>query len=172
MNLWDVEVGRFADGLQGCSSGSLRRLGLRVIEETVTVYGRPVDELFDEATVSLYRRAVDEFRSFDGVGSAGSADTVREEWDRLFADAWDWQDGRSPFTAASLCQALAQYADFLLAEGAAEGLLEVLSSCYESVLSFASLGRVVTVDMEREDPRCRRAIDLQSALIEEICGIS
>ncbi|MFH8936734.1 hypothetical protein [Streptomyces griseosporeus] len=168
MNLWDVEVGRFADDLQRCSFGALRRLGLRVIEDTVTVYGRPVDELFDESTVTFYRRALDEFRSFD---AAGSVDAVREEWDRLFKDAWDWQDSRSPFTAASLCQALAQYADFLLGEAAPEGLLEVLSSCYESVLSSASLGRIVTLDMEREDRRCHQAVTLQSVLIEQICAI-
>ncbi|MGV9277004.1 hypothetical protein [Streptomyces griseosporeus] len=161
MTLWDVEVGRFSDGLLACSPESLRRLGLRVIEETVTVYGRPLEELFDASTVTLYRRAVEEFHS---------ADAAQDEWDQLLADAWDWQDGKSPFTAASLCQALAQYADSVLGE-APEGMLEVLSSCYESVLNAASLGRTVTVDAERGDPRCRRAVELQLALIEEFCGV-
>ncbi|MET9448941.1 hypothetical protein [Streptomyces cinerochromogenes] len=130
----------------------------------MTVYGLPLDEVFDDSTVTLYRRALDEFRSF-----TGTTDAVQEEWDLLFADAWDWQDSTSPFTAASLCQALAQYADFLLGE-APEELLEVLSSCYESVLNTASLGRTVTVDAERGHPRCRRAVELQLALIREVCG--
>jgi hypothetical protein len=42
MTLWDAETGRFEDDLLGCSADALRRLGLRVIEETVTVYGRPL----------------------------------------------------------------------------------------------------------------------------------
>jgi hypothetical protein len=167
MTLWDAEVGRFEDELLECPTESLRTLGLRVIEETVTVYGQPLEELFDQATVTLFRDAVVEFRSF-----TGSAEGVSERWGRLFADAYDWQDRKSPFTAASLCQALAQYADFLLGEDNAEEILEVLSSCYESVLSFAALGRTVTVDAEREDLRCRHAADLQLALIQEICGIS
>jgi hypothetical protein len=167
MTLWDAEIGRLQNGLLECSFEDLQRLGLRVIEETVTVYERPLDELFDDATVTLYQEALDAFRSFSGAN-----EEVAERWDELFADAWDWQDSKFPFTAASLCQGLAQYADALLSEDAGEGIIEVLSSCYESVLSFASLGRIVTVEMEREDPRCRRAVDLQLRLIEQICRIS
>ncbi|MGW0081258.1 hypothetical protein [Streptomyces sp. NPDC003393] len=167
MTLWDAEIGRLQNSLLECPFEDLQGLGLRVIEETVTVYGRPLDELFDDASVTLFQEAIEEFRSF-----SGASEEVAERWDELFADAYDLQDSKSPFTAASLCQGLAQYADALLSEDAGEGIVEVLSSCYESVLSFASLGRIVTVDMEREDPRCRRAVDLQLTLIEQICGIS
>ncbi|MHB9861204.1 hypothetical protein [Streptomyces sp. YIM S03343] len=167
MTLWDAEVGRFEDDLLKCPVGSLRTLGLRVIEETPKVYVRPLEELFDQDTVALFRNAVGEFRSF-----AGCAETVSETWGQLFAEACDWQDSKSPFTAASLCQGLAQYSDFLLGEDNSEELLEVLSSCYESVLSVAALGRTFTVNAEQEDPRCRQAVGLQLAQLEEVCGIS
>ncbi|MGY3202190.1 hypothetical protein [Streptomyces sp. TE5632] len=168
MNLWDAEVGRFEDKLLECSVDSLRNLGLRVIEETVRVYGQPLEEVFDQATVTLFRNALEEFHLF-----AGSVVGVSGRWDQLFADAYDWQDSKSPFTAASLCQALAQYADFILGGGnSEEEILEVLSSCYESVLSFAALGRKVTVDAERESSHCRQAVDLQLTAIQDVCGIS
>jgi hypothetical protein len=45
------------------------------------------------------------------------------------------------------------------------GVQEGLDACYEIVLQRQALGRVVTVDMERGNAACRRAIELQQELI-------
>ncbi|MEV4336714.1 hypothetical protein [Streptomyces sp. NPDC049590] len=165
--LWDVEVAdRCAGGLEKCSWGALRSLGLKVIEETPGLFGRPLEEVFTPATVALFRAAVAEFGAVPGPLSE-----TPEPWEELLADAWDWQDGNAPFTAASLVQGLVQYSEFLVGEGHPDDILEVLSSCYESVLSYASIGRTVTIDQERDNSYCRAAIDLQHRLIREHCPL-
>ncbi|OKJ57334.1 hypothetical protein [Streptomyces sp. CB02261] len=163
MTLWDVEVGRLADDLLELPPEPLRVLGLRVFEATLDVFGRPLEDLFVEETVAFCRRALEEFRSVRNVADFTPA---RRE---PFLEGYDWEDGKAPFAAASLSQGVAQYAGFLVGRDAEE-LVEALSSFYESVLSFAALGRVVSVEDEHENDLCRRAVDEQLAWISEVRG--
>ncbi|MEU2118724.1 hypothetical protein ABZ567_24475 [Streptomyces sp. NPDC016459] len=161
--MWDVEVGRFADDLLECPAESLRVLGLKVFEATLDVFGRPLDDLFDEETVTFYRGALEEFRSVQDLADFTPARR------KPFLEGYDWHDGKAPFTAASLSQGVAQYAGFLIGRDEEE-LVEALSSFYEAVLSFAALGRTASVEDERANGFCRTAVDEQLALIGEVRG--
>ncbi|MFD7865435.1 hypothetical protein [Streptomyces sp. NPDC059783] len=165
MTLWDVEIEPYEDALLECSRESLESLALKVIKNVPERFGSSLEEIFDQDTVTLFRSALEEFETFSGATSA-----LADRWDALFEDVYDWQDSRSPFTAASLIQAVGQLADVLLGRSDDEEVLEVLSSCYESVLSSARLGRAISVDDERADPNCREAVAYQIALIQEMCG--
>ncbi len=166
MTLWDVEIGPLEHVLTECPGASLRALGLAVIEGTLAIYGQPLEDLFDSATVSLITVACEEFRSF-----SGPTEQVSARWDLLFEEAYSWQDNLRPFTVASLMQAVAEYSGFLIDQDVQQ-LIEALFLCYQSVLSFASIARRITVDMERSNSFCRDAIELQKSLIEEHCGVS
>lgn len=165
MTLWDVEIGPHEDALLGCSRSSLETLALKVIKKVPNYFGQPLEDLCDQDTVTLFRRALEEFETFSGATRA-----VEERWDGMFEDVYDWQDSRAPFTAASLMQGVGQLADLLLGRSGDEEVLEVLSSCYESVLSSARLVRAISVDTERSDPNCRAAVSHQITLIQEMYG--
>ncbi|MFB7719470.1 hypothetical protein [Nocardia sp. NPDC056100] len=166
MTLWDVEIAPLETAFTECPSSELRTLGLAVIDETLALYGQPLEELFDAATVSLVAVACEEFRTFPIP-----TEEVSARWDLLFEQACSWQDDIRPLTKASLMQAVAEYSVFLIHQDVQQ-LLETLSCCYESVLSFASIARLITVDMERNNTFCHNAIALQKRLIEELCGVS
>ncbi|MFJ2416115.1 hypothetical protein [Streptomyces brevispora] len=165
MTLWDFEIGPHEEALSSCSREVLESLALKVIKTVPDYYGRPVEDLFDQSTITLFRGALEEFETF-----SGATPSVAERWDEMFEDGYDWQDSRSPFIAASLIQGVAQFADLLLGRSGDEEAVEVLSSCYESVLSAARLGRAISVDDERSDPNCRAAVSYQITLIREACG--
>lgn len=167
MTLWDVEVGTLEDELQACSRDSLRVLGLKVIEGTSHIFGQPLPELFDPSTVDMIDVVVSEFNSVPEP-----SESVSEKWTSLFVDLDSWQDSRFPLTVASYMQAIAQYGNFLFERDGKNELIESLSSCYESVLSFARIGRRITIEMERDNSYCVEAIQLQKSLIRQICGIS
>ncbi|MFI6951819.1 hypothetical protein [Streptomyces sp. NPDC050422] len=165
MTLWDVEIDPYEDALLSCSRESLESLALEVIKTVPEYFDRPLDDLFDRGTVALFRNALEEFQAF-----SGASPIVVERWNEMFKDVYDWQDSSSPFIAASLVQGLGQFADLLLGRSDGEEVLEVLSSCYESVLSSARLGRAASIDDERRNPNCRAAVSRQVALIQEACG--
>ncbi|MFE5732214.1 hypothetical protein ACFQ7A_15070 [Streptomyces sp. NPDC056528] len=165
MTLWDAEIGRLSDDLLECPTDSLRMLGLKAFEATLDVFGRPLGDLFDKETVAFLRHALEEFRS------VGDCVEFTAEQREPFLEGYDWNDSKAPFTAASLAQGVAQYAGFLVGRDEEE-IVEALSSFYESVSAFAALGRIVSVEEERANEFCRRAVDEQLALIEEICGVS
>ncbi|WP_157535506.1 hypothetical protein [Nocardia inohanensis] len=167
MTLWDVDVAVFEDALLECPAAALQTLGIRVIEGTSRIFAVPLEELFDDSTSMLIHSSIDEFNSF----SEPSNEAI-ERWAPIFESIENWQDSKSPFTAASFTEAIAQYAHFLFDREDRDALIESLSFCYESILSFARLGRTVTLDMERGNPYCRGAIQLQKDLIAEIVGIS
>ncbi|WP_189941929.1 hypothetical protein [Streptomyces aurantiogriseus] len=137
-----------------------------MIEQTLAVFGRPLEELFDPSTVSLVSESLRAFQARLALGTDSP-----DVWGRLFAEGYDWQDGKSPFTAASLVQGFVQYAGFLTEDVNKGEIMEVLSSCYESVLSFAAIGRTITVEQERENPYVSGAVELQVTLIQEVCGL-
>jgi hypothetical protein len=162
MNFWDVEIGRRESELMRISPTGKRALGLAVIEETVEGFDRPLSSVFSEETVEFITGALDSFRSCLRSGKFQDLAT-----DAFLEAAYDASDGKAPFAAASLLKSLGEYAEFSVGQNWEEGLLEVMSSCYESVLSYEAIGRVVTIDDERQNTRCVRAIESQLRLIRQ-----
>ncbi|ALG08339.1 hypothetical protein [Kibdelosporangium phytohabitans] len=162
--LWDHVVKPRAGALDALSRADLGELTVSAIDGTTALFDPPFAEYFPPEAAALITSASQDCRA--------SAPQWRldEAYLTGFTDALDalqtvpMRPGCGPLTMAAL-----SLVDGVVGDLTPEIAREALSSCYEAVLLSQLTGRVTT-EQERENERCRRAIELQLALIARFAG--
>ncbi|MER6347881.1 hypothetical protein ACWC10_24920 [Streptomyces sp. NPDC001595] len=129
---------------------------LDVLEATVPLLGGPREALFDSDTLAFVDEGTALLRQFERAGEVPDFDE-----ERFFEAAFLESDSLSPNAGAALRLFFGQVTQFATDQMDWTGVGDGLDACYEIVLQHEALGRIVTVDMERENPRCRRAVEVQ-----------
>lgn len=162
--LWDHVVRPRADALDGLARAELGELTVSAINGTTELFDPPFTEYFPPEAAGLVMSATRD--------CAASAPRWRLDETYLtgFTDALDavqdlpMRPGCGPLTMAAL-----SLVDGVVGDLTPEIAREALSSCYEAVLASQLTGRV-TVERERANEWCLRAIDLQLALVTRFAG--
>lgn len=161
MELWDQRVEPYAHALEGLNNGALCNLALDVIEATIPLLGLPLDEFFPPDRAELIKSAL-ELRSRSPKDWQVNSDFAMEMLTRY--DELPEVSVR-PAVGAYL-MALVRLFEGPPSSVSADDVMEILSSCYESVLMSHLTGRV-TIDDELDSDRCVAAISRQIGIIEE-----
>jgi hypothetical protein len=162
--LWDHVVSPHADALDRLSRADLGELTVSAIDGTVDLFDPPFAEYFPPEAAQLVTSATRDCRA--------SAPEWRldETYLTRFTDRLDavqdlpLRPGCGPLTMATL-----SLVDGAVGDLTPEVAREALSSCYEAILVSQLTGRV-TVERERENERCQRAVALQLTLIARFTG--
>ncbi|MCX5203132.1 hypothetical protein OG897_16960 [Streptomyces sp. NBC_00237] len=160
MELWDQQVEPYAQNLEGLEAVSLSNLSLDAIETTIPLIGPPFGEFFPPSHAALIELALELRRNNPTGWHSDSASAARflARYDEL-PDV-PVRPAVGPFFMALV----------RLFEGSGDALspddaMEILSSCYESVL-MSHLAGNVTLDDERNSHQCVSAINEQIQLIK------
>ena len=162
--LWDHVVQPRAGALDGLARADLGELTVRAIDGTTELFDPPFAEYFPPEAADLVTSATRDCRA--------SAPRWRLDEPYLtgFTDRLDavqglpMRPGCGPLTMATL-----SLVDGVVGDLTPEVAREALSSCYEAVLVSQLTGRV-TIEQERANERCQRAVELQLALITRFAG--
>ncbi|MFD8983020.1 hypothetical protein [Streptomyces sp. NPDC059564] len=157
--LWDYEISDRADVIRQLDRGRMFDLATSVVEGTIELFDPPFNEYFPLPIAELLGSAIRTCRE------SAPEWLVDKAWAEDFFDTLDLlpkvavRPGVGPFSMAieNLVEALSEGRE-------SDAALNVLSSCYEAILTSQLTGRV-TLGMERENEKCRRAIELQQSLI-------
>ncbi|WP_156960636.1 hypothetical protein [Amycolatopsis taiwanensis] len=162
--LWDQVIDARADEVRRLSRVQLAELATGAIEGTVELFAVPFAEFCPPPVVELVTSATRDCRASAPEWRLAEAYLAR------FTDALDavqglpMRPGCGPLTMATLGLVESVTGDFEPDE-----VLEVLSSCYEAIVMSQLTGRV-TIERERENEQCRRALALQQDLISRFSG--
>ncbi|MEU8233030.1 hypothetical protein AB0C12_25920 [Actinoplanes sp. NPDC048967] len=156
MDLWDRVVDPHEVDVSTLSAKNLVGLALDVIKDTATLF----EPVFEQVFPGAHRQLVNSLLQSRDAGPAGWAD--RGSFFEQYLARYD----ELPPTAVVPAVGPFMTATVRLAEGIVEkrfdpdGAMEVLSSCYESILMSRLSGRIKAAD-EEADPVCRRAVQGQ-----------
>lgn len=159
MLLWDQVIDARADEVRRLPRAQLADLATSAIEGTVELFAVPFAEFCPPPVVELVTSATGDCRASAPEWRLDEAYLAR------FTDSLDavqsvpMRPGCGPLTMAALGLVAGATGDF-----DPDGVLEVLSSCYEAILMSQLTGRV-TIEQERKNERCQRALALQQDLI-------
>nr|WP_042194760.1 hypothetical protein [Kibdelosporangium sp. MJ126-NF4]CEL21533.1 hypothetical protein [Kibdelosporangium sp. MJ126-NF4]CTQ95900.1 hypothetical protein [Kibdelosporangium sp. MJ126-NF4] len=162
--LWDHVVKPRTQALNGLSRAALGELTVSTINGTTDLFAPPFAEYFPPEAAQLVTSA-----TRDCLASAPEW-RLDESYLNRFTDGLDavqslpMRPGCGPLTMATL-----SLVDGVVGDLTPEIACEALSSCYEAILVSQLTGRV-TIEQERENERCQRAIELQLALVARFSG--
>jgi hypothetical protein len=160
MTLWGAEFGGVDfEGILDTRRDAVG-LVLDVLDATLDLVNSEGEEVFDSDTVAFTDRATGLLRTFVDTGDVPPFDE-----EEFFEAAFLESDSLSPYAGSALRLGLGHIMQFATDQMDWTGVRDALDACYEIVLQRQALGRVVTVEMEHENPSCRRAIELQKELI-------
>lgn len=164
MLLWDQVIDARADEVRRLPRARLADLATSAIEGTVELFGVPFAEFCPPSVVELVTSATRDCRASAPEWRLDEAYLAR------FTESLDavqnvpMRPGCGPLTMAVLGLVEGATGDF-----DPDGVLEVLSSCYEAILMSQLIGRV-TIEQEQQNERCQRALALQQDLISRFAG--
>ncbi|MBT2363763.1 hypothetical protein J7E88_00030 [Streptomyces sp. ISL-10] len=164
MELWDREIAPYGEELEALDSSTRADLVLDVVASTIPLFEPPFDDFFPEAHSELVKSVL-----------ALHAQAPASWWDdaafaRDFLARYDLLPDVPTRTAVG--PFLIALVRLFEAPGgclSADDALECLSSCYEAVLISQLTGRV-TVEDEKQDPKCQQAIACQADLVLRALG--
>lgn len=162
LELWDQKVEPYAQSLEKFKDTTLSNLAFDVIEATIPLIGPPFKEFFPPNHAALIEFAIT-FRR-DRPTDWRLDSMVSAEFLARYEDLPDVpiRPAVGPFFMA-----LVRLFETPVNSLSADGAMEILSSCYESVLMSHLTGRV-TLEDERNSDRCISAIDRQIELIRSL----
>jgi hypothetical protein len=157
--LWDHIVEPRSEALEILQGAQLANLALDVIEATLSVLDPPFPEFFPQEHCELINSAI-------VLRADHPADW---QADRDFPEDFLGRYDSLPEIAVRpavgpFLMAFVRLFEVLPGSLAVDDAMEILSSCYESILMSQLTGRVTLEDQEEND-RCREAIRLQLDLI-------
>jgi hypothetical protein len=160
MTLWGTEIGGVDfEEILGTRRDAVG-LVLDVLDATLHLVNPEGEEVFDSDTLAFTERATGLLRAFVDTGEVPPFDE-QEFFEAAFLES----DSLSPYAGSALRLCLGQTMQFATDQMDWTGVRDGLDACYEVVLQRQALGSVVTVEKERENASCRRAIELQKELI-------
>lgn len=167
MLLWDHESESWESLISGMSEERRRDLALTCMERTLESFHPSFETSFLAHSASFIWAALRDFRA--NFRNPGLSVAVREE-EEFFDSLHALVDEDPAPGLAALVMAVSEYADCLRNRplGRRE-VLGILSSCYEAILNEERISRV-TLDAERENEYCRRALEMQRDMVIDFSG--
>ncbi len=159
MELWDREVEPYGQNLKGLDGATLSNLACDAIEAAIPLIGPPSGGFFPPEHAALIEVAITFRRDHptDWQFDSHSAEDLLARYDEL--PNVPVRAAVGPFLMALV--RLFEAPPHLLS---VDDAMEILSSCYESVL-MSHLGGRVTLEDERNSHRCVAAIGRQIEII-------
>ncbi|MFJ4439280.1 hypothetical protein [Streptomyces sp. NPDC088923] len=162
MLCWDYESEGWESRISSMPEAGQRELALSCLERTLDMMDAPVSGEFSGPSIVFFRDAVQDFRA--KVASPGQCVAVLDE-ENFFEALHVLPDIDPAPGVPPLVMAFSDYADCLRNRPlSSREVLGIMSSCYEVILNETGLPRV-TVEAERENEMCRRALQMQRQLI-------
>lgn len=160
MELWDQEVEPFAEVVESLDEAVLPDLALDVIESSIPLVAPSLRDFFPSGHVDLIGSVV-AFRQ----AHAGDWWLDSEFGEGFLAKYDELPEVAIRPAVGPFMMALVRLFEGLTSSLSADDVMEILSSCYESVL-LSHLSGLVTVEDERNSGRCVEEIDRQVRLIK------
>lgn len=164
MLLWDQVIDARAGEVRRLPRARLADLATSAIEGTVELFAVPFTDFCPPPVVELVTSATRDCRASAPEWRLDEAYLARFTNSLDAVQGLPTRPGCGPMTMAALGLVEGVTGDF-----APDGVLEVLSSCYEAILMSQLTGRV-TIERERENGRCQQALALQQDLISRFSG--
>ncbi len=159
MELWDQKIEPYAQILESLEPRALSNLAFDVIEAELPLIGPPFEHFFppDHAALIEFAIAFRRDHPTDWQFDSTTAATILTRYDEL-------PDVPVRPAVGPFLMALVRLFEASVNSLSVDDTMEILSSCYESVLMSHLTGRV-TLEDEKNSNQCIAAIDRQIDLI-------
>ncbi|MFE2877401.1 hypothetical protein ACFXG6_27290 [Streptomyces roseus] len=159
MELWDQKVEPYAQSLDKFDATTLSNLAFDAVEAAIDLIGPPFGDFFPPGHAALIESSITFRRDHpaDWQFDSEFAANLLNRYD-------DLPDAPVRPAVGPFFMALVRIFEVSANSLSVDDVMEILSSCYESVLMSHLTGRV-TLEDERNSDQCTTAIDRQIRLI-------